>query len=81
MENFNRFFENFLRGPVTTAAGLVGMGWVGWAWFFEYLSDAQAITLGLIAAVFFFIKDEIPGFLRTIIGGAFAYIKKKLGIE
>lgn len=80
MENFNKLLENFLKGPVTTLLGLAGMVAVIIFWFQEYLSDAQAITLGVIAAVFFFLKDEIPGFLRTVVQGAFDFIKKKLGL-
>lgn len=74
MENFNRLLENFIRGPLTTLLGLAVMMASMILWFFEMLSDTQAIVFGVLGFLFVFMKDEIPGFIRS-------FIKKKTGVE
>lgn len=74
MENFAKMLDNIIKGPIMSLLGVILMIASMVLWFYEYLSDAQAIFFGVLGIVFLFMKDEIVGLVR-------AYIKKKMGIE
>lgn len=65
-------FENFIKGPLTSAFGLASMIAAGIGFWIDHLTDLQAGALGVIGFALIFMRDQLPGFVARL-------FNKKLG--
>jgi len=62
MEHFN--FDNFLKGPVMTLAGLLIMSHAYYGWYMDALTNWQAGGAAMAGLALMFLKDEFPSLLK-----------------
>jgi hypothetical protein len=61
----NSFFDNFIKGPLTSLMGLVLMLASGYCWFIDYLTNWEAGGAAIIGFALLFMRDKLPGFIET----------------